>query len=166
MAVHTLEHRGRTLTVQTWVDGSDNVARLLVDSDQVDEQRNSRIDRATLKHGDITVVLSWWSTRPGAVMRSGREDRRRLAADAQDHVRVSARHPPAPTLADETGASGVIRRAARRGRRGLGRRRRIRRRSAPPLLPRIDWSWLPDLSLSWLLPNVSLPEWVQALSES
>ncbi len=176
------DERGR-FEVRVSTDGTANVARLLIDGEQVAEQKVWRVGDATLRAdalGDATVKVSWWWTdRPYACVLV---DKR--AGVAGRPVKVPF-EPPRGTRAHRTWQlqqdhAGLYasRHVAIAVARTLGALLGISALLVA-LLPRVDLSWLPrpdlgkpswwpDVSLWGWLPDVDLaaPEWLRPVLRS
>lgn len=160
--VYTLAHAGRCLVVETGTDGATNTARLLVDGEVVDEQRKWRIDTVELAGDEVKVAVAWWWT--------GRPMHCDLLEPSDDGGRPHKVpfEPPAGTRAHRGWQ-------LQQDRPGLYAARHIAIAVAQvavtvlglgvllgSLLPRVDWSWVPDVPTDWI-PDVSLPDWFDPL---
>lgn len=176
MSRYALIDDGRELVVETSRDGKANVARLLVDGEEVDCQRKWRIDDVKLKGDGVVVRVSWWW--------AGRVLKCELLEKAGGRTHRTPFEPPEGTRAHRMWLLRQERPgwyAARHvavavgqilvGVLGVG----VLLRS---LLPRIDWSWLPSIPTGWIpdlswipdpfgwLPDVTMPEWVRDVAAS
>lgn len=169
-ARYRLDHAGHRIEVEVSAVRLTNTARLLIDGQQVDEQRASLGDRTQLRwqHWTVLVHWGWWSGQiarcvlleerdnhesqadgagivftppPGShAARLAQFQREHPALYAARHVAIAVLQVAIPLL----GIGALI----------LG------------LLPAIDWSWLPDIGaflrslrtqiISWL-PQIDLP---------
>ena len=180
-AVYALRDHGQDLAVEVWVDGDRNRARLLVDGEERAAGDADLVGSLVLEDAPRTVrVAWWWRGRVGACDLlepaeglGGAVTRRRLRtpfappagtraarlhAFAEEHPRLhAARHVVVAgggVLVAVLGIGALVSALVNR------------------LVPRIDWSWLPDwrppawvryLSpgywLRRLLPDWGLPDW-------
>ena len=165
LAAYTLRDRGTDLRVETWVEPDEkqrNRARLLVDGTEVDEGASDEIGNVDLGEdsGHPTRVVWWWTGRVAKclLVEPGQGDVRRRSVPYA---------PPAGTRAARVHAWGEKHPnlyAARHVVINVGGTvlailgvSALLRAIFGGLLPRIDFSWLPDLNA---------PEWLKYLDPS
>ncbi|MPZ96778.1 MAG: hypothetical protein GEU96_18190 [Propionibacteriales bacterium] len=140
-------------------DGSANIARLLVDGEQVDGQSEWRIDDAKLTHDGLVVGVTWWWT--GRVLRCELVEQRDVDEDKSDKTSFE---PPAGTRAHRPWTMQQERPGLYASRHvaieagqvlvlvlGIGA---LLSALLATLLPRIDLSWIPFPDIA-----ISMPSW-------
>lgn len=165
-----LRDRGRDLVVQVWTDGDRNHARLLVDGEEAAAGDADAIGDVKLSAGDTHVKVGfWWKGRVSAVDLIDRGDAE-VPEKPFSGIRRSMRVPFAPPAG--TRAARLHAWREQHPRLWAARHVAIQVGSIlvavlgisallnalfARLVPSIDWSWIPD---------VSVPGWVEYLNPS
>lgn len=154
-ARYTIRHRGTAYAIETHSGEGPRLSRLHADGEQVDEQGAAYWEKARLSHGEVTFEVAWGPTNKvkdcvlvEKILMDG--------TDGPTEERTELDPPP--------GTPAARLAALKRDRPGLYASRRVLFAVGEValailglgvlfrgLLPRIDWSWLPSLSVpGWL----------------